>query len=180
MKKYNFFGSQVIFIVGLSLGIITNLSSSVYGNNNTTIQYTEKHKQPQLLAQQTAETQTVTAILENCTRFGKSVKCSVILRSKKDQYLDVRCSQYRSGLSLYTGSRLFDSSGNILQCSDVQAGNQNNALSIRIRFPQDTPVKAIFTFSDVPDSSNVMDTFEIHLDDKFLKFRNINFSGGSK
>ncbi|MEM8780675.1 MAG: hypothetical protein AAGF26_17770 [Cyanobacteria bacterium P01_G01_bin.49] len=156
---------------------MVNSWPSAYAASNKTYRPLKKHQAIQLLAQQAAENQQVTAenqqftaTFQDCTRSGTVVRCSTVIKSKQDINMNVDCN-------VNTGSRLFDNNGNVFQCSSVQVGSANSRTILNIRFPQDTPVKAIYTFSEVSSSSNLIDTFEINLSNQFLKFRNINILG---
>ena len=109
--------------------------------------------------------------LQSCKRTGPSVKCYVAVRSKEDYDASVRCQEDNV-------TRLFDTSGNVYPCTQIQIGNQKADSRLHLRFPQGTPVKVTLTFNNVPSQVNEFDTLEISFYiccsvRPFLKFKNI-------
>jgi len=111
---------------------------------------------------------------QGCKRTGSSVKCSVAVRSKEDHNAYGRCREDNF-------TRLFDTSGNVYPCAQIQIGNQKSEEGLWSRFPQGTPVKVTLTFNNVPSHVNEFDTLEISFyvwpfhanTNPFLKFKNI-------
>lgn len=111
---------------------------------------------------------------QGCKRTGSSVKCSVAVRSKEDHNAYGRCREDNF-------TRLFDTSGNVYPCAQIQIGNQKSEEGLWSRFPQGTPVKVTLTFNNVPSQVNEFDTLEIGFKipeggiykNSFLKFKNI-------
>jgi hypothetical protein len=67
-------------------------------------------------------------------------------------------------------TRLFDLIGNVYTCSQIQIGDKKSETSLILRFPKETPVKADYTFTNVPSQTSEFDSLEIHF----------NFSGGGR